>query len=142
MSKKDLVIQTIAGDPRYQLYRKGRRLYGAWGVTDKGVPFYLAIRRHGEYYRQGAATLSEAMRDGRAAWALDDETIINMRARKVRMVGVIVRDTFDCYVTPVESFFDAKKRKFIDYTSKGGSLQRFLPLEFWVKVPAKLFGNF
>ena len=112
-----------------RVIRKGRRLYGAVYTLPSGVEVYLAYRKHSEYFRSGKKTLSEAVNDNVAAWALDDETLIRLRIEGVRYAGVLVREDDDVYIAPISSFFDKTQAKVMNYESRGGALQRYLPLD-------------
>lgn len=114
---------------KLELVKKGKRLYGAIVTLDSGEKVYMAYRKHNEIYRSGEARLSDAMKKGVAAWAMDDETLQVMRAHGIRVVGVFVRDTGERYVTNIDSYFDKTKIKILNYAARGGSLQRYLPLQ-------------
>ena len=111
------------------LIKKGRRKYGGIYQLPSGRQVYLAYRNLREIFRSGKATISEAVRDGSACWAIDEEHIQQMRLAGVPFVGVLVRDTKDIYVTRLTNFFDRDKIKFHNYAGRGGSHQRLLPLE-------------
>jgi hypothetical protein len=115
-----------------QEVRKGKRLYGWICRFEDGRVAYMARRKHSEVYRGGHSTISDAIRAGVAAWALDDETLLAMRAKGIPYVGVMVEDTGDRYITRIAKFFEKdparKVWKFHDYSTRGGSPQRLLPL--------------
>lgn len=113
--------------------RKGRRLYGAFYVFEDGRKVYLAYRKHSDIYRAGCKSISQAMRDGVASWAIDVDTIMEARARGVTAIGVLVRDTGDIYLARLADFMDSTKTNVMNFSRRGGSLQRFLPLEHWRK---------
>jgi hypothetical protein len=117
------------------LVKKGRRKYGGIYTLPSGKQVYLAYRNLREIYRSGKPTISEAVRDGTACWAIDEEHIQQMRLAGVPFIGVRVRDTRDIYLTRLSTFLDRSKIKFHNYESRGGSLQRLLPLQhFQVKL--------
>lgn len=112
--------------------KKGRRLYGGLHtIRETGATCYLAYRRQAEIFRSGEKSISDAVRLGTACWALDDQTLLEMRAKGIRVIGVFVRDTGDIYLTRIENFFDRAKAKLLNYESRGGALQRYLPLTFF-----------
>lgn len=111
--------------------KKGRRLYGAFFNFDDGRKVYIAYRRNKEIFRGGRKSISDALRDGVAAWAIDDDTIREARARGCKAIGVRVRDTGDIYITNLSNFMDKDKIKVLNYSRRGGSLQRYLPMEHW-----------
>lgn len=113
--------------------RKGNRLYGAYVTMSDGRKAYLAYRKQGDIFTSGRGSLSRAMRDGVAAWAIDVETLREMQSRGVDVVGVRVQSNGDLYLTSVESYYDPDKSGVINYSSKNGSLQRTLPLQYFRK---------
>ena len=107
-----------------RLIKRGKRTYGAVYTTPDGRQAYFAFRRHEQMFRCGEKDISTAQRKGVATWAIDDESLINMRCEGVRMVGIIERDTGDKYLTDIRNFFDPAKHKMLNYSARGGSLQR------------------
>lgn len=118
--------------------KKGRRHYGALYHLPTGVKVYLAHRRIREIYRSGEKTIVAAIKKDVAAWALDEETLIQMRAQGVRFVGVLVRETGDRFITPIANFFDKTKARILNFESRGGALQRYLPLSLFTRRPGRL----
>lgn len=113
-------------------FKRGRRLYGGIHEVKKtGQRCYLAYRRHGEIFRSGEKSISDAVRAGVACWAIDESTLLEMRAKGVRLIGVYVRDNGDIYLTHLNNFFDKSKAKLLNYESRGGALQRYLPLQYF-----------
>lgn len=110
------------------LVKKGRRTYGAIYDLPSGKRCYLAWRHIGEVFRSGEKTNSDAVRKGTAAWAIDEETLLKMRALGIEHVGVRVRETGDIYLSTLERFMDRTKAKILNYEGRGGSLQRYLPI--------------
>lgn len=108
--------------------KKGKRTYGAIYTLPSGVRVYMAWRRTKEIFRYGEASISAAIRAGKAAWALDDETLITLRAQGIKFVGVLDRDTGDKYLTYLDRFFDKSAANILNYEARGGALQRYLPL--------------
>ncbi|AMB48363.1 hypothetical protein [Methylobacterium sp. AMS5] len=121
--------------------KKGNRLYGGIYQYPNGERVYLAYRSRKEIYRSGEACISDAVRSGTACWAIDDGTLIQMRARCIKFVGVKLKDDDKgYYLTRIENFFDRDKAKVLNYTGRGrgGSLQRFLPLDHFLHKPGVL----
>lgn len=116
---------------KLELVKKGKRLYGAIVTLDSGQRIYMAYRKHAEIYRAGEMRLSDAIKKGVAAWAMDDDTLRIMRAHSIEVVGVFVRDTNERYVTAIDNYFDRDKIKVLNYTARGGALQRYLPLSYF-----------
>lgn len=120
-------------------YKRGRRNYGdIVKMRANGRRLYLATRLMKEIYRGGKPTISEALRQGVAAWALDNDTLWEMKHRGIKVVGIYVRDTGDIYLTSLDNFFDPSKASIRDYGRRGGSMQRFLPLEFFRRKPGQI----
>lgn len=109
---------------------KRKPLYGHIIEYDDGTKIYFVRRKHREIFRSGKTTISGAMQAGEAAWAIDEELLINLRLRSVEYVGVRVVDTGDVYLTKRQTFMDPKTSSLRDYTGfgKGGSRQRFVTL--------------
>lgn len=96
-----------------------------------GREVYLAWRKQSEVYRSGEKTISDAVAADKAAWAIDDDTLRNLATEGIEIVGVLVRDTLDVYITHISNFFDTAKAKIVNYESRGGALQRYLPFKFF-----------
>jgi len=101
-----------------------------------GSKVYLANRKLGEIFRSGKPSIAEAIRDGVACWAYDEEIVLNMRAAGVSYMGVIVKETGDRFLTPIANLFDPEKMKIKHFDR--GSLQRHLPLQYFSRRPGKL----
>lgn len=112
--------------------KRKRRLYGHLCTLSDGQIIYLARRKHAQVFRSGHATISSAMMVNEAAWAMDEVTLYNLRAKGVKVVGVRVTDTGDLYLTRLANFLDLKKAKMRDYSATGGARQRYLPMEHFV----------
>lgn len=125
------MVYELGPKTKLEPVKKGKRLYGAIVTLDSGERVYMAYRKRNEIYRAGEMRVGEAIRKGIAAWAMDDETLRIMRAHSIKVVGVFVRDTGERYVTSIDSYFDKSKIKVLNYSNRGGSLQRFLPLQYF-----------
>lgn len=114
--------------------RRGRILYGHICTLDDGEMIYLARRKHAQIFRSGHASISGALTDGEAAWALDETTLFSLRARGITRVGVRVIDTGDVYLAELKDFFDPRKARLRDYTGigRGRSRQRYLGLQHFL----------
>lgn len=119
--------------------KKKRRTYGAvYSRESDGERIYLAWRKHHEIYRCGHASVSDAMRAGKAGWALDDETLLNLRATGIKFVGVLLRQTQEVWLTRTDAFFVRGAGKlwyFHDHTARGGTPQRVMPLQCFAHIP-------
>lgn len=111
-----------------RLVKRGRRTYGAVYKMKDGREVYLAWRKQEEMFRGGEKNRSDALFLGKASWALDDDTLINLRLEGVALVGVLVKESGDIYVTNIDNFLDPTKAKVMNYEARGGALQRYLPV--------------
>lgn len=123
-------------------YKPRGRAYGAFYTQFDGIGdrrFYLAFRRPKDVFRDGLKTRSEAFRTGRAVWAIDDDTLREVRRRGVRVLGVFNHVHGDCYWTTIPHYFDTRVAPPKDFEAQGGSNQRFMPINlfkragFWKK---------
>jgi hypothetical protein len=57
-----------------------------------------------------------------------------MRARGIKFIGVLVRETKDVYLTAIDRFYDRKLVKILDYERRGGALQRYMPLGAFKRI--------
>ena len=107
--------------------------YGTIFTFDDGSKAYIARRKHREIFRGGKSSISSAISEEIAAWAIDEDLLIKLRTKGVSQVGVNVMDTGDQYITDLKTFFNVKTSKLKDYTGvgKGGSRQRYVPLQFF-----------
>lgn len=121
-----------------QLVKKGRRTYGGIYTLPNSVKVYLAHRKEREIWRAGKKTVSEAIQDGSAAWAIDDDTLITIRAQGIKFVGVLVKDSKDVYMTTIDRFFDPSICKVLNFEARGGALQRYLPLTEFQRRPGQV----
>lgn len=122
-------------DIRITPVKRGRRHYGAIYDLPSGHRVYLAHRRLGEIFRAGEKSIRAAIAARTAAWALDEETLIQMRAQGIKFVGVLVRETGDKFLTELSWFFDKTRAKVMNYERRGGALQRYLPLQYFRRLP-------
>src|SRR5438105_1223949 len=116
--------------------RSGKRslLYGWMCELDTGDKLYLAKRKWAQVFRGGKQSISGAMTEEVASWAIDELLLVNLRAKKVKFIGVRVVDTGSLYLTRLETFFDRTKYRIRDYTGvgRGGSRQRYVPLQHFL----------
>jgi hypothetical protein len=110
---------------------KRRILYGHILTFDDGTKIYMAQRKNREVFRNGKITISGAMSEEVAAWAIDEDLLIKLRVKGVTRIGVNVIDTGDQYLTDIKTFFNPKTSALKDYTGvgKGGSKQRYVKMQ-------------
>lgn len=116
-------------------FKKGRRYYGALHVFPDGRMIYLAHRRIREIYRSGEKSIAAALDKGEAAWAIDHETLTKLRLRGVNFVGVEVKETGERFVTLLSNFLDKTKARTLNYEGRGGAVQAYLPIQYFVRKP-------
>lgn len=107
-----------------RLIRNGRRVCGGVYKLASGKEVYIAFKKQSEIFTDGEKTISEAIQKGKAAWSIDNDTLIRLRTEGVYLVGVQTKETGDLYVATLADFNAAKM------TSSGGRrsvLQRSLP---------------
>lgn len=119
--------------------RSGRTDYGRLYHLKNGTIIYLAKRnfekirkksdlrqRAFDVYRGGLKDKSAAFREGKAEFAIDDETLLKLRLMGCQMVGICDDASGDVYLTRIENFFNPDVYTYRDYTARGGSPQRFV----------------
>jgi hypothetical protein len=125
--------------PSVLLNKKGRRTFGAYYTFPDGRQVYMAwrnsSRRRLGIFLQGLPDISTAIRSGKACWAIDEEDLINCRANGIKFVGVLDKATGDKYMTTLDKWFSDSA--VYNYSSRGGSLQRYLPLQHFRRQVGK-----
>ena len=113
---------------------KRPRLYGHLLTYDDGTIVYYAKRKHREIFRGGCTSITDAITTGKAGWAIDEVTLLNMRAKRAAYIGVRV-DNGDSYITPISTYFTPGSFQSIDYegVGRGGARQRVVLLSNFVK---------
>ncbi|SER28521.1 hypothetical protein SAMN05216548_114101 [Faunimonas pinastri] len=71
-----------------------------------GKRCFLAYRKTSDIQRAGERDISSAVRKGTAAWAIDDDTLLTIRAQGIRYVGVLCKDTGDKWLTVIDRFYE------------------------------------
>lgn len=120
--------------------KKRPKLYGWIFRYDDGTAMYVAKRKHCQIFKGGCSSISDAILEDKAGWAIDELTIFNMRVKGVTVIAVKCEDNGDKYVTPIENYLQRGKFRHIDYTGvgKGGSLQRVVPLSSFQKIAGEV----
>lgn len=113
---------------RVEEVRSGSRIFGSFYELDDGVKVYVAYRKFREIYRAGRKSISEAMREGVASWAVDVQTLMEAKRRGCTVVGIKVTDRGSFYAVKLDDYLDSNQSSLISHESKGGSIQRVLPL--------------
>ena len=120
-----------------EVHKKGRRKYGYFIEQDNGLKIYMALRSLGQIYREKEPSLSEAMRNGKACWAIDITTLMAARRKGCTVICIKTKNN-GIYFTKLGKFFDTSRTKVLDYSAKGGSLQKTLPLTEFLHVDSQI----
>lgn len=107
---------------------RGKRSFCAIYELPDGRQAFLAHMKIAQIWRDGELSISDAIRNGTAAWPIDDDVLLKIRAKGVLMAGVYVRETGDIHLARTADFFDREKvttRNFRGYT------RRCLPLRYF-----------
>lgn len=110
--------------------KKGR---ATWGViyrrseAGKDLVFYLAFRRARDIFRDGEPTNSDAVRKGKAIWAVDYDTLLMLRMKGVSTIGIFEHENGEIYWSDLPTFMDSSLAEPRDYRRRGGAQQRYLP---------------
>lgn len=64
---------------------------------------------------------------------MDEDTLLRLRTEKVELIAIVVKETKDIFVTTAESFRDREKAKYGNYSGSGGTVIRYLPLQYFTK---------
>ena len=122
--------------PKPTLIKKGRVTLGAIYELPTGK-VYLAYRRLGDIWRGTEKCISDAVRKSTACWAIEDSICLDMRAKGIAYIGVLVKDTGERYVAPTPAFFEYGAFRSVTVRGKGGS-QRALPLQSFAYKQGKI----
>lgn len=114
--------------------RNGRKLMGGIYDTPSGGKMFLSYQFRKDIYRNGEKSISAAHDKGVACWAIDYDTLLEMRRKGVETIGIYVRDEEMVYFTKRENFLDEDKCRIMNYDPKGGVLQKYLPLRHFAKT--------
>lgn len=87
--------------------RRGRHR-GLIITTPSGARCFLAIKRIADVFRNGEQSISHAIRSQQAYWSIEEGLLMDMRGRGIQIVGVLVRETSDIYLTHLMNFFGPK----------------------------------
>ena len=79
-------------------------------------------------HRGGEKSISDAVRNHKATWGVDDETLRILQRRGVNWIGIKARDTGSKWLTHISKFFDDAlvQRKLV---RQGRVIERHLPLD-------------
>jgi len=123
--------------PKPEVIKQGRRRLGAIYTLPSGSQVYLAYRWVADVWRDNERCVADAIRSGKARWAIETSVLIQLRAKHVPYVGVLLRDTGDRFVAPLEAFFDVEKVKSLTIKGYGGEF-RALPYGDFTRRAGKI----
>lgn len=121
-----------------RIHKSGKRRLGAFFDASFGS-CYLAFRRpkdifRGDIGREKKRSASQSLIEGDAMWAIDIATLMEARRCGVQVILVLMRPQRIVYYAPIESFLDPMKYRAHNYSLKGGSDQRYLPIKHFQSV--------
>ena len=130
-------VEKVKGGPRNN--RDYGRLYTIDMPFKAKLKIYLAKRtinrkptKSGQNWRSSDVWLakrpdfSSAINQGVACWAIDYDTLLQMRRQGVDLVGVCDESTGWVWVAQIWKWFDPAFYSMEDFSSRGGSHQRFM----------------
>lgn len=112
---------------------RGKRRVGCYVKQDNNSVIYLAFRKHKDLSSLDTS-LSKGMREDKAGWRLDLDTLMSLKAKKVKILAVRL-DTGEYYLTLLEYYFNRKLYYVQDNSGSGGKVYRLLPLSLFKFVP-------
>lgn len=113
--------------PSVQQVKKGRRTVGAYYTTPAGITYYLAWRRTKQIVRYNERDISAAIRAGKAAWGMEEDILVELGTKGIRVVGILDRDTGDQYFTNIDYFYDHERLVTPHFATR--IPQRYLPFQ-------------
>lgn len=123
---------------RREYHRKGTRLYGAFCYQDNGKHFYVAFRKIKEIYRDKQTTISEALRQGTAGWAIDVETLLMAQSRDCEFLVIKDRKSGSVWTTRLENYQVPGRAQTLDWSRKGSTMQKCLSLTYFHHRPGEV----
>lgn len=117
-------------------YKVGSRIWGHFRSYKNGAVVYVHRITVDDLFRDQLST-SDALRNGVAAWPIDETTLFMLKARGVKNIAFAVenpvkRSQIDAYfVTRTSEYLTIgvdKRWKMHNYRKRSGAFQRWLPL--------------
>lgn len=110
------------------------RLYGAIVRLNSGKTMYLVLRKREDVFRSGEFNVNSAESKGVAHWAMDESTMLDIRAKKIDFLGVWEYESGDKYISPVAAWDRAKP---MNLETRGRMSQVHLPFSEFLIVQGK-----
>ena len=104
-----------------------RKKVGAVYELPSGKRFYLAFKKTIGMHRSGNKSRSGAIRAHEAFWSIEDDTILQLRAKRVAFVGVRVKESEDVYLTSMTAFL--RDAQYLPGAYTAGRPAKFLLVE-------------
>lgn len=115
-----------------ELVKKGKRVYGAFVKTTHSS-IYCAFRKPRDIYldnkRGEFKSIAKGIEDGSAAWAIDETHLREAKRRGCNYIAVWVKSLKWIFITPIETFFDPHTYYCRNFSSRGGSQQRYVSIK-------------
>ena len=111
-----------------QIFR-GRRILGTIETLPDERVACVMMRRVADIWRGTHPTISAAIQAGDAAWVVDAELALKLRARKLGWFAIRVRDSDDLYIAPISALFDS---------AAGMGERKRVPLSVFERVPGTI----
>lgn len=121
---------------KIEVTRLGRgRVFTAIYKLPDGRSCLLSHLKIGQIWREQQQSISDAIRAGTAAWPLDDDMLLQARAKGIPLAGVVVKETGDIHLARTADFFDSDK---VRLRSFKGFTRRCLPLRHFRRKPGRI----
>lgn len=118
--------------------KRGSRVLGHIITEDDGRRYYLHRRKIADIYRprtEQPSSISTAVREDTASWGIDEETLFRLRREEVEQAGVVVHETGETYLAPLELFFESGM---FHTVSRARGSERCLPFSRFVRRAGKI----
>lgn len=110
------------------------RLYGVILELSDGKKLYLELRKREDVFRSGEYNVNSAESKGIAHWAVDESTMLDIRAKKVDYYGIWEYESGDKYIAPLAAWERAKP---LNLETRGRLSQLHLPFSEFLLVLGK-----
>ncbi|MBD9511521.1 hypothetical protein IB265_32720 [Ensifer sp. ENS10] len=115
---------------------KTRSVVGHTSKFANGDLIYIARKWHDEIFCCGRPSISQAIVDGVACWAIDHDHLLELRLRKVKWVSIVERHVGgDQYITTLDNYMNPACFQFLNFESEGGARQHYLSFKYFIIKP-------
>ena len=91
---------------KVETIKRGRFTVGAIYALDDGRLCFVSYQKLSDLFRDGEKSISDAIREGKAAWSIDFEILMKARAKGAAFVVVQARETNDRWLTTMDRFMN------------------------------------